>query len=144
LKLRVPGLQKAELTALAEIGALNFVGSKVGFHRRDALWQIERASRRAGPLLEGVEESDAAIVEKVESNSANAGEQREEIVREKYSPLEAMTPEARLVSDFRNTGMTVGPHPISYHRADLKRQGVLSARDLLRVANGPRCAWRAR
>src|SRR5882757_5551547 len=54
LKLRVPGLQKAELTALAEIGALNFVGSKVGFHRRDALWQIERASRRAGPLLEGV------------------------------------------------------------------------------------------
>src|SRR5229473_2598863 len=43
LKLRVPGLQKSELTALAEIGALNFVGSKAGFHRRDALWQIERA-----------------------------------------------------------------------------------------------------
>jgi error-prone DNA polymerase len=138
LKLRVPGLQKTELTALAEIGALNFVGSKVGFHRRDALWQIERASRRAGPLLEGVEESDAAIVERTENNSANTGEQSGEIGREKYSPLEAMTPEARLVSDFRNTGMTVGPHPMSYHRADLRRQGVLSARDLLRVANGTR------
>jgi len=137
LKLRVPGLQKAELTALAEIGALNFVGSKVGFHRRDALWQIERASRRAGPLLEGVEESDAAIVEKIENNSVTE-EQREESGREKYSPLEAMTPEARLVSDFRNTGMTVGPHPMSYHRANLRREGVLSARDLLRVANGTR------
>jgi error-prone DNA polymerase len=136
LKLRVPGLQKAELTALAEIGALNFVGRKVGFHRRDALWQIERASRRAGPLLEGVDESDAAIVEKTENISANTGEQSEEIVRERYSPLEAMTPEARLVSDFRNTGMTVGPHPMSYHRADLRRQGVLSAHDLLRVENG--------
>src|SRR6267154_2871253 len=78
LKLRVTGLQKSELTALAEIGALNFVGSKVGFHRRDALWQIERASRRAGPLLEGVEESDAAIVEKIENNSPDAGEQSEE------------------------------------------------------------------
>src|SRR5437660_9102651 len=87
LKLRVPGLQKAELTALAEIGALNFVGSTVGFHRRDALWQIERASRRAGPLLEGVDESDAVVVEKIENNSVTE-EQREEIVREKYSPLE--------------------------------------------------------
>jgi error-prone DNA polymerase len=135
LKLRVPGLQKAELTALAEIGALNFVGSKVGFHRRDALWQIERASRRAGPLLEGVDESDAAMIE---NNSVNDGEQNVETDREKYSPLEAMTPEARLVSDFRNTGMTVGPHPMSYHRANLRRQGVLSARDLLRVANGTR------
>jgi len=28
LKLRVPGLQKAELTALAEIGALNFCGKQ--------------------------------------------------------------------------------------------------------------------
>jgi error-prone DNA polymerase len=138
LKLRVPGLQKAELTALAEIGALNFVGSKVGFHRRDALWQIERASRRAGPLLEGVEEVDVAIVEKTETNSRIAGEPSEETIREKYSPLEPMTPEARLVSDFRNTGMTVGPHPMSYHRANLRRQGVLAARDLFRVANGAR------
>jgi error-prone DNA polymerase len=136
LKLRVPGLQKSELTALAEIGALNFVGSKAGFHRRDALWQIERASRRAGPLLEDVEESDAAMVEKTENSSASAGEQRVEAGRVKYSPLEPMTPEARLVSDFRNTGMTVGPHPMSYHRKDLQRQGILSARDLHRVPDG--------
>src|SRR5260221_1270635 len=47
-----------------------------------------------------------------------------------------MTPEARLVSDFRNMGMTVGPHPMSYHREDLRRQGILSARDLHRVADG--------
>jgi error-prone DNA polymerase len=126
LKLRVPGLQKAELTALAEIGALNFVGSKAGFHRRDALWQIERASRRAGPLLEGVQESEALLAEKESADSSVA----------KYSPLEPMTPEARLVSDFRNTGMTVGPHPMSYHRANLRRQGILSARDLHRVPDG--------
>jgi len=126
LKLRVPSLQKSELTALAEIGALNFVGSKAGFHRRDALWQIERASRRAGPLLEGCEESEVLIAEE-ESAGDSLG---------KYSPLEAMTPEARLVSDFRNMGMTVGPHPMSYHRENLRRQGILSARDLHRVADG--------
>jgi error-prone DNA polymerase len=127
LKLRVPGLQKAELTSLAEIGALNFVGGKAGFHRRDALWQIERASRRVGPLLEGCEEAQGALLLEDDYESGEAG---------KYSPLEAMTPEARLVSDFRNTGMTVGPHPMRYHRENLRRQGILSARDLLRVADG--------
>jgi error-prone DNA polymerase len=138
LKLRVPGLQKSELTALAEIGALNFVGSKAGFHRRDALWQIERASRRAGPLLEKCDESDAALVEETGDNAPNVDEQLAEPMREKYSPLAPMTPEARLVSDFRNMGMTVGPHPMSYHRANLRRQGVLSARDLHRVPDGTR------
>src|SRR4029077_2786354 len=129
LKLRVPGLQKSELTALAEIGALNFVGSKAGFHRRDALWQIERASRRAGPLLQGCEESEAMIAEEEIVAADSLG---------KYSPLEPMTPEARLVSDFRNMGMTVGPHPMSYHRENLRRQGVLSARGLHRGADGER------
>src|SRR3984957_6114051 len=90
LKLRVPGLQKSELTALAEIGALNFVGSKTGFHRRDALWQIERVARRAGPLLEACEEEPEAS-----QNVSNAG----------HSPLLQMTAEDRLVADFRNTGM---------------------------------------
>jgi error-prone DNA polymerase len=136
LKLRVPGLQKSELTALAEIGALNFVGGKVGFHRRDALWQIERASRRVGPLLERCEESDAALAEENGNRAAIAADVAAKSESENYSPLEAMTPEARLVSDFRNMGLTVGPHPMSYHRENLRQQGILSARDLLRLADG--------
>jgi error-prone DNA polymerase len=127
LKLRVPGLQKSELSSLAEIGALNFVGSMAGFHRRDALWQIERVSRRAGPLLEECAESEALLAEEAIAAADSLG---------KYSPLEPMTPEARLISDFRNTGMTVGPHPMSYHRETLRRQGILSARDLHHVADG--------
>ena len=51
LKLRVPMIQRSELTTLAEVGALNFIAGKHGVHRRDALWQIERAARRPGPLL---------------------------------------------------------------------------------------------
>jgi error-prone DNA polymerase len=120
LKLRVPAVQKSELTALAEAGVLNFVGAKTGFHRRDALWQIERVSRRAGPLLETCEEPEESGDE---SNTS-------------FSPLEPMTAEARLVADFRNTGMTVGPHPLSYHRQNLKQQGILSAIDLHRLPDG--------
>jgi error-prone DNA polymerase len=120
LKLRVPALQKSELTALAEAGVLNFVGAKAGFHRRDALWQIERVSRRAGPLLETCEEPEGAKDESTDN----------------FSPLQPMTAEDRLVADFRNTGMTVGPHPLGYHRQNLKQQGILSAIDLHRLPDG--------
>jgi error-prone DNA polymerase len=123
LKLRVPALQKSELTALAEIGALNFIVGKSGFHRRDALWQIERISRRAGPLLESCEEEREAAED---ISTANGG----------HSPLLQMTAEDRLVADFRNTGMTVGPHPLSYHRQKLKSEGILSAADLHHVRDG--------
>jgi error-prone DNA polymerase len=71
-------------------------------------------------LLEGCEEIGDGI------DSANIA----------FSPLEAMTSEDRLVADFRNTGMTVGPHPLSYHREHLKHSGVLSAVELQHVADG--------
>jgi len=51
---RVPALNRKELVALAQIGALNSLGEVE--HRRDALWQVEWAGRPAGPLLRGAEE----------------------------------------------------------------------------------------
>ena len=46
---RVP-LRKPELDTLAELGALNSLDK--GLHRRQALWQIEKAWRPTGPLFE--------------------------------------------------------------------------------------------
>ncbi|MGA2372722.1 MAG: DNA polymerase III subunit alpha [Candidatus Korobacteraceae bacterium] len=86
--------------------------TKQRLHRRDALWQVERAARFAGPLLESIPENDEA------------------------SPLAQMTPEERLVADFHGTGLTVGPHPMAYRRADLRRAGVLSAQELTQVPHG--------
>src|ERR1700693_2185661 len=129
LKLRVPMIQKTELATLAEIGALNFIGAKK-VHRRDALWQIERASRRPGPLLENVEEKGMEIKDKtVELEAAPASSAI-------LSPLAAMTGEERLVADFRGTGLTVGLHPMGHHRAEMKRRGVRSAMELLNLPNG--------
>ncbi len=88
--------------------------SKQRLHRRDALWQVERAARPAGPLLDGIPECDTA------------------------SPLAAMTPEERLVADFHGTGLTTGPHPMAYRRAELRRARVLSAKELAQVPNGRR------
>jgi error-prone DNA polymerase len=114
---RVPELRKDELRTLAEIGALNAVASEVRniqLHRRDALWQVERAVRWSGALLDELPEID--------------GE----------SPLAAMTDEERLVADFRATGLTVGPHPMQYRRAEMKRMGIYRASDLAHLPNGRR------
>jgi len=47
-----------------------------------------------------------------------------------------MTDEERLVADFRGTGLTVGPHPMSYRRAELKQRGILSAIELPKLPDG--------
>jgi error-prone DNA polymerase len=134
---RVPELRKDELTTLAEIGALNSVSSfefqlsrkpgainaisktetrnsKLSFHRRDALWQVERAVRPSGPLLEQDAEFDAP------------------------SPLAPMNHEERLVADFHGTGLTVGPHPMAYRRAWLNAIGIRRASELRDLPTGKR------
>jgi error-prone DNA polymerase len=145
LKLRVPVIRKAELTALAEIGALNFIGGARGGHRRDALWQVERAARSAGPLLERCEQTDRAasaeqeVADSATTTMAKTTSMEKATSAETWttnSPLQQMTPEERLVADFRGTGMTVGPHPMKYHRASMKRQGILTASELNRLPDG--------
>jgi error-prone DNA polymerase len=128
---RVPELRKAELNTLAEIGALNSVASSQlsvpmerqntnpqpatgnrQLHRRDALWQVERAVRHPGPLLDELPEPDSP------------------------SPLQPMNAEERLVADFRGTGLTVGPHPMTYHRSRMQSMGVHPARELSHIPDG--------
>jgi error-prone DNA polymerase len=112
LALRVPQLSRANLTMLARIGALNHMNPATELHRRDALWQIEKAARKVGPLLENVVEADTT------------------------SPLHRMEIEERLVADYHGTGMTVGPHPMAYQRSALRRMGILSAAELRESPHG--------
>jgi error-prone DNA polymerase len=109
---RVPQLNKANLTMLAQIGALNNIGESGGLHRRDALWQVQKAVHSPGPLLEGIADFEVE------------------------SPLPRMNTEERLVSDFHGTSMTTGPHPMAYRRDELRQQGVLSAIELKEIPHG--------
>ena len=111
LALRVPELRKSERALLAKIGALNSLGEVT--HRRDALWQVEYAGRPAGPLLNELTEQESA-----------------------ESPLQQMTIEERLVADFSGTGVTVGRHPMAFHRERLREMGVLAAGELAGHAHG--------
>ncbi len=109
LAVRVPDLRKDEINRLAEIGALNSLDR---IHRRDALWQAQRAILPVGPLLEPLEEKGQP------------------------SPLAAMNTEERLWADYRGTGLTVGRHPMTWRRAEMNALGVKRAIDLPQIRNG--------
>jgi error-prone DNA polymerase len=148
LALRVPDLRKDEITRLAEIGALNSIGSAAEmltgdsacptlrphgwqtsgtgdsacqpvpskiparpFHRRDALWQAQRAILPVGPLLEPQEEAGG-------------------------SPLAPMDTEERLWADYRGTGLTIGRHPMAQRRVEMDALGVTRADALASMRNG--------
>ncbi|MFZ0770550.1 MAG: OB-fold nucleic acid binding domain-containing protein [Candidatus Sulfotelmatobacter sp.] len=83
-------------------------------HRRAALWQVERAVRGSGPLLENLPEPDLP------------------------SPLQPMNHEERLVADFHGTGLTVGPHPMAYRRDWLNAMGIRRASELRDIPSGRR------
>ncbi|MFN2516156.1 MAG: DNA polymerase III subunit alpha, partial [Pyrinomonadaceae bacterium] len=160
LRNRVPELRKDEMRKLAAVGALNFIQSDkspkhdpkkspmsnvqrpmsktktgeqtldighwtldkqkdighwtldLGVHRRDALWQVERVARPAGELYTELHEMDG------------------------NSPLAPMTRPERMDADFRGMGLTIGRHPVAYHRAELNRLGVCSAIDMQQIHNG--------
>jgi error-prone DNA polymerase len=127
LKRRVPRIQKGELGVLAEVGALNRLGNQCGFHRRSAMWQVERTARSTGPLYELSDDLEENVFAERDLEKSNLPAS---------SPLAAMTVEERLVADYRGTGMTVGPHPMAYHRADLQKMGVRCAAELPRLPDG--------
>lgn len=92
---------------LARVGALNDLDGVD--HRRDALWQVERAGRPEGPLL-------------MQNRGARG--------RHKSFPLAQLRVEERLVADYAGAGLTVGRHPMFYRPNELRQQHVLSALEL--------------
>jgi len=98
----------------AEESRNSIPGTRYSPHRRDALWQVERAVRGSGPLLENLPEPDSP------------------------SPLPPMNHEERLVADFNGTGLTVGPHPMAYRRDWLTAMGIRRASELRDIPSGKR------
>lgn len=102
-------LRENELTLLAHAGAL----AGLGRTRRAALWQVAKLARPAGPLLD-------------------------ELAADDPSPLSEMTAAEETAADYATTQMTAGPHLIEHWREKLRSQGVLSARELMRLPDGER------
>jgi error-prone DNA polymerase len=111
---RVPSLNRKELTLLARVGALNNLDGIE--HRRDALWQVERAGKLEGPLLRQNIDLLRGLSESL--------------------PLQQLNTEERLIADYAGTGLTIGKHPMAYRRDALRKQSVLSAEELRKHGDG--------
>jgi error-prone DNA polymerase len=102
-------LHANELAILAEIGSL----AGFGLTRRAALWQVARAARPAGPLLDQLADPEP-------------------------SPLAEMTAVEETLADYAGVQLTLGPHPMAYLRQQLNEKGVVSAAALEAIPNGQR------
>ena len=134
------GLRRDEVATLAEIGALN----SLGYDRRSALWQIERAVRPSGELFA---EDDARPGNSAPSTASGASPKlvapqppatSEGGRTTTPSPLRPMTPSERVMADYAGTSLTIGPHPMALRRQELALRGVLRARDLPLARHGRR------
>jgi len=113
LRRRVAGLSKREMNMLADLGALNFIGrQEQRRHRRDALWQSELVFRPVGELL-----ADA-------------------VLPEMPSPLQPMNGMERLKADFANSGLSIGAHPMRFHRKTLDEMRVATAEQVKQMRDG--------
>jgi error-prone DNA polymerase len=99
---RVPEINKREIRALSLAGALSFDNT---IHRRQALWQSERAIQPKGSLFESKTDlamSDTTFLRRMEG--------------------------LQLVeTDLRKTGISIGKHPMAFVRKELNKRGILSA-----------------
>jgi error-prone DNA polymerase len=103
----------AEMATLAQVGALAALGGT----RREALWQAE-ALGRSGKLF-------ARAPPPAPASPSPA-------------PLPPMTEREALIAELRGTGVTTGPHPVSYLRPALDRLGVSTAAALADSRHGDR------
>ena len=99
------GPNRRELDALAYASAF----ASFGLARRDAMWNAAAVERDPASLLAGVKPRASEV------------------------PLESMSPIDETLADYAATGLTAGPHLMTYLRADLTASGILSAEDLTRA-----------
>src|SRR5262249_29478947 len=90
----------------------NNIERKNAIHRRDALWEAQKASQTVGPLLANITESDGP------------------------SPLHRMSTTERLVADYGGTGLSVDNHPLFYRREELREAGARTAKELSQIPDG--------
>ena len=100
-----------QLTKLAYAGAL----SSLGLTRRAALWQASQAAKPTGELF--VEDRHSGV-----------------------SPLPEMTNGEQTIADYEAMELTTGPHLLAHFREKLRADGVVTATEMKRMANGRRVA----
>ncbi|WP_254909393.1 helix-hairpin-helix domain-containing protein, partial [Acetobacter senegalensis] len=112
---RRAGVKAAALNHLAEADAFR---PSLGLARREALWAIKALRDEPLPLFAAAQ-----------------------VTREAEEPdvlLQPMRDGAEVVRDYNWLGLSLRDHPVTFLRADLQKQGILSCRRALNAKDGKR------
>jgi error-prone DNA polymerase len=124
---RVPAINKREIRALSLAGALNFENT---IHRRQALWESELAIQPKGSLFASAKRSEARPL-------GSVAHPDHPIHPVKNSPFLKRIEGLKLVeTDLRQTGISIGKHPMAFIRDELTKHGILSAIDTHHLKKG--------
>lgn len=121
---RVPEINKREIRALSLAGALNFDNT---VHRRRALWESEIAIQPEGDLFE--------LSERKQPVSGSTQMQADSLHSD-TAFLRRMEGLELVATDLIKTGISIGKHPMSFFREEMKRRGVLSSKETLNLKKG--------
>ncbi|HVM95829.1 MAG TPA: error-prone DNA polymerase [Candidatus Acidoferrales bacterium] len=110
------GLNDGEMQSLADLGAF----AVFGLTRRQALWQAAAISRE--PLLVRKRTLSSTPVDCRPSTVDGT--------------LPVMSPLDRTLADYRNSGITAGPHIVKHLRQQLDDAGIVPAKNLKQVKDG--------
>lgn len=105
-------LDKRALNALAEAGTLRAIAG----HRHRARWESAAVMPARDDLLDTVDTRDQLDSRQVR--------------------LPPPAPFAELQADYRTTGLTLGPHPMAFVRAQLRKQRIRPASEILTLRHG--------
>lgn len=136
---RVPEINKREIRALSLAGALNFEGT---IHRREALWQSEFEIQPAGDLFEGGSSADQCGSPPDRGRSPRVSKGLTLNADDKSSAVQPATFLRRMEglelvdADIRQTGISIGKHPMAFVREEMNRRNILTARDTQNLRKG--------
>ena len=162
---RATGMRRDEVTVLAEIGALNSLGydrrsalwqaEHIARPAGELFAQDDEREEGVQAEEPGLGSGVSGLGYGVSADRADRSFQKPEVDASSVdtvipgpgprapspafvSPLPEMSAGERLVADYAGTGLTVGPHPMSFRRHELSMKGVIRAIDLPHVKSGRR------
>ncbi len=131
------GPNATELSRLATVGAFAALGGT----RRQSLWQVE-ALGRSGRLFAGLspQGSDNGLPFDNVDNADNADNVDNAHGKHDDSspPLPEMSRHDEMLADFHGTGVSPGPHPMTFVRDRLRAHDVVTAAELTQLPSGRR------
>ncbi len=107
---------KTSVATLARLAKADVFQPAFKLARRDALFAIKALRDDSLPLFDGLADENGHGISEIS---------------EPFMDLKPMTAGAEVVEDYNATGLTLGAHPVSFIREELKERGLITCKEAM-------------